>query len=153
MMLENQAVEGSGQLLRDFAAAHNLITKKDSCGEPLIVPGNPRRSEDISHIYWHSAGTLGLTLLFDTPLLWNNAKKKLTGLGFTVHQDGETEGILLFDPTNAVQVTAAIKTAGLKRHRNVSKANRALFRENIKKAQAVLRAQRAIKQTTSQASL
>lgn len=149
MMLENRAVEMPGQSFEDFAAAYHLITKRDSCGEPLIVPGNPRRSEDISHIYQHSADTLGLTLLFDTPLLWNNAKKKLTGLGFTVHQDGETEGVLLFSPKNDIQVAAAIKVAGLKRHRNVSKANRALFRENIKKAQSVLRAERALKQPTS----
>ena len=121
--------------MEDFAVEYNLVTKRDSCGEPLIVPGNPRRSEDISHIYQHDETTLGLVLLYDTPTLWANAKKRLTGLGFTVHQDGETEGTLLFNPENQTQVQAAIKTAGLKKHYRRSEAGRAVSRVNIQKAQ------------------
>jgi hypothetical protein len=127
--------------LENFAAEHNLKTKRDSCGEPLIVPGNPRRSEDVSHVYEHSEGVLGLVLLYDTPTLWHNAKKRLTGLGFTVHQDGETEGILLFDPTNTIQVQAAIKTAGLKKHRRFSETGRTALLANIQKARTVRQAQ------------
>src|ERR1700739_2989956 len=102
-------------VLENWAVNQKLKVKRDSCGEPLIVPGNPRRSEDISHLYQHDDKTLGLVLLYDTPTLWANAKKRLTGLGFTVHQDGETEGVLLFDPENQSQVQAAIKVAGLKK--------------------------------------
>jgi hypothetical protein len=122
--------------IENFAVEQHLVTKRDCCGEPLIVPGNPRRSEDISHIYAHDETNLGLVLLYDTPTLWSNAKKRLTGLGFTVHQDGETEGTLLFDPQNPVQVQAAIKTAGLKKHYRMSEAGRAASRENILKARA-----------------
>lgn len=122
-------------LLEKFVVEHNLMTKRDSCGEPLIVPGNPRRSEDISHIYQHDDTTLGLVLLYDTPTLWNNAKKRLTGLGFMVHQDGETEGTLLFNPENATQVQAAIKTAGLRKHRRISPEHRERLRLNVQKAQ------------------
>jgi hypothetical protein len=129
-------------LLENFAVEHHLTTRRDSCGEPLIVPGNPRRSEDISHIYEHSDGVLGLVLLYDTPLLWKNAKKRLLGLGFTVHQDGETEGILLFDPKNAVQVQAAIKIAGLKHKRQISETRRTLLRANSEKMRVAAQVKR-----------
>jgi hypothetical protein len=121
-------------VLENWAVEQNLKVRRDSCGEPLIVPGNPRRSEDISHIYQHSPDVLGLVLLYDTPTLWSNAKKKLTGLGFTVHQDGDTEGVLLFNPENQTQVTAAIKTAGLKKHYPISEAKRAALQGNVQKA-------------------
>jgi hypothetical protein len=143
MLLENIAVETTGNAFEDFAVAHNLITKRDSCGEPLIIPGNPRRSEDISHLYNQGDGLFGLVLLYDTPTLWQNAKRRLLGLGFNLHQDGLTEGVLLFNPVNTTQVAAAIKIAGLKKHRRVSEAGRDLFRANVKKAQAVLQTQRA----------
>jgi hypothetical protein len=130
--------------IEEFAVENHLVTKRDSCGEPLIVPGNPRRSEDISHLYLHDETTIGLVLLYDTPTLWNNAKKRLTGLGFTVHQDGETEGTLLFDPQNPVQVQAAIKTAGLKKHYRISEAGRAARQENMRKVQIARQAARGV---------
>jgi hypothetical protein len=128
--------------IEKWAVQHGLKTKSDSCGEVLIVPGSPRRSEDISHLYQHDETKFGLVLLYDTAVLWNNAKKRLTGLGFTLHPDGEIEGILLFDPNNQIQVQAAIKIAGLKKHRRLSDATRAALRLNIHKAQTALKQSR-----------
>ena len=81
--------------LVDFALKYHAQTVKDSCQEPLILLGRPPRvkPEDCCHIYEHGNGKYGLVLLFDRELLWTNAKKRLVGKGFEVHQDGETEGV------------------------------------------------------------
>lgn len=45
---------------------------------------------------------------------WNNARTRLVKLGFTVRQNGDAEGNLLFDPTNETQARAAIREARIK---------------------------------------
>lgn len=124
--------------LESFANQHNLRTRQDSCGEPLVILGKPARPrpEDCSHIYEHGDGKLGLVLLYDRELLWNNAKKRLLGAGFELHQNGDTEGVLLFDPENAVQVRMALKRAGIHPRPNIAPELRARLVQNALKAAA-----------------
>ena len=136
MLTQKTATSTELRSFENFALEHNLRIKRDSCGEPLIVPGNPRRSEDISHVYQHNDTDFGLVLLFDTNVLWKNAKKRLLGIGFTLLQDGETEGVLVFSPTDPVQVAAAIKIAGLKKHRRISPEQRSAKRDCMLKVRA-----------------
>ena len=89
------------QFARDqFAKKYNVAQsaiRLDSCDDPLIV-GTPRRAkrpEDRNHIYVDS-DKFGLAL------------------GFEMHQDGATEGNLLFDTANETQARAAIVEAAIR---------------------------------------
>jgi len=120
--------------IEEFALKHNLRTKADSCGEALVILGKPpRRPEDCSHIFYFGDGTFGLTLLLASGLLWNNAKKRLLGLGFEVHQDGESDGVLTFDPGNPAHVKAALKAAGILARKNVRPETRLARSENMRR--------------------
>ena len=61
-----------------------------------------------------------MCLLLGSVKRWNNAKRYLLAEGFELHQDGETEGTLLFDPDDPCQADAAIRAAGIARRKNVS---------------------------------
>jgi hypothetical protein len=50
--------------------------------------------------------------MFDTPGKWTNAKKKLLAAGFTVRQNGDTEGTALFNPEDKSQARFAFKITG-----------------------------------------
>ena len=52
-----------------------------------------------------------------TPRQWNNARRRLLLAGLIVHQDGENEGSMLLDPSNRVQVRAAIAETGVRQKR------------------------------------
>lgn len=127
-----------------FANTHRLKTRRDSCGEPLVIVGRPPRPrpEDCCHIYHHDETRLGLVLLYDRALLWNNAKKRLLAAGFELAQNGDTEGVLLFDPENAVHVRLALKAAGIHPRQQMSEKGRAALQVNIKKALAARAVQR-----------
>lgn len=86
--------------IQTFAEQHRLTTRKDSCGE-LIIPGKPRNVKPLEsrcHIFEHSEGTLGLYLGVASVGKWNNRRKAALASGFTLSQDGDTEGIVLFNP-------------------------------------------------------
>jgi len=104
--------------LEKFAKAHNLRQAiiRDSCGEQVVIPGKPPkpRPEDCCHIFEHGPGRLGVSILTTATRAWNGIKKHLLSLGFELHQDGDYEGILLFDPENPVQAKAAKKAVRVK---------------------------------------
>ena len=112
--------------LRDFAARYNLRLRRDSAGD-LIVPGRriakdmPKQREYANHIYDGFAdGRLGICLLFATKKKWTTTRRTLELAGCLLKQNGDIEGCLTFDPTNAEQVQAVIKVAGLKARRTAS---------------------------------
>ena len=45
---------------------------------------------------------------------WANARKKLVNAGFAIKQDGDAEGIALFDPEHKAQARLALKLAGIR---------------------------------------
>jgi hypothetical protein len=105
--------------LEKFARTHNLrrAVLRDSCGEQLIILGKPPkpRPEDCSHIFDNGDGRLGVSILVNSARAWRAAKDKLIPLGFELHQNGDTEGTLLFDPENEAQSKAAKKIVKAKR--------------------------------------
>lgn len=80
----------------------------------------PARVEYHSHIYEHDAGVLGLCLMFMSARKWESAKRQMAAAGFTIRQDGHTEGTALFDPADAEQAKLAFRLAGIRPRRILS---------------------------------
>jgi hypothetical protein len=104
-----------------FAERYRVKLRLDSCGEK-IIPGRqwqadmpkriPKRQEHRCHIYDHGDGKhFGVCLMFETKKQWSYAKKKLVAAGFTMCQDGDTEGTALFDAANEQQARLALDIA------------------------------------------
>jgi hypothetical protein len=108
--------------IQTFAERHRLTTKKDSCGEVVIAgrPRNAARAEDRCHIFEYDSGQFGICLLMGTVGKWNNRKKTAQAAGFTLWQNGDTEGTLLFDPQDAKQARLAIKLVGAREKRRAT---------------------------------
>lgn len=119
--------------IRDFATQNNLRLRRDSAGD-LIVPGRrtandmPKQREYANHVYDGFADDrLGVCLLFTTKKKRTTTRRMLELAGCLLKQNGDTEGCLTFDPTNAEQVQAVIKVAGLKARRTASPERLALL--------------------------
>jgi hypothetical protein len=56
--------------------------------------------------------------------MWNNRRRAGIEAGMLVHQDGDWEGSMVFDPSNPSQAKLAIQIAGLKRKRVMSDAQK-----------------------------
>ena len=102
--------------LREFAEQYRVTMKKGSCGDD-VIPGKPRnllRAEDRSHIFVYSldGSRFGLAVMVNSVGKCNNRKKLALEHGFTIMQDGDSEGNLLFNPTDKSQAKLAIKIAG-----------------------------------------
>jgi hypothetical protein len=106
--------------IKEFAAKYHVRTKRDSCGEDIVAGSvrpkdMPARVEYAAHVYDHGDGKrFGLLLLFQSKPKWTYAKKKLVAAGFTIKQDGDTEGTALFDPENCAQVDVAFRVAHIR---------------------------------------
>jgi hypothetical protein len=96
-----------------FAESQRLKVRRDEDGTQ-IIPGKA------GHVWAYGAGRLAVTLLELTPRTWGHRKRACLAVGMDLHQDGDYEGTLLFDPTDAEQVQVALKAAHVKRRRRVS---------------------------------
>jgi hypothetical protein len=76
--------------------------------------------------------------MFDTKAKWTYAKKKLTAGGFTIRQDGDTEGTALFNPEDKAQGRLALKIAGARVRRELTQEQRDALAARL----AVARAQK-----------
>jgi len=94
------------------------------------------RTEYRSYIYEHGEARFGLCLLFQTPAKWTLAKKRLLAEGFMPMQDGDTEGRLVFDPSNRRQARSAIREAGIRYRRVLSEAERIARIHRLNQARA-----------------
>lgn len=101
--------------VKEFATKMRLRVKRDEGGE-RIIPGKR------GHIYEHSISLSGILFMPDKTRLWVNAKRKLRAAGITIRQDGDEEGIALFDPLNQEHVRLALKVLGMKPRRVASVA-------------------------------
>jgi hypothetical protein len=88
--------------IEQFAEQHNLAIRRDDCGDVMIQGKAGSLSQG-------SGGLLSLTLMFETPRKWNASRRELQEAGFVLRQDGDTEGVLTFDPTDRKQSRLAIK--------------------------------------------
>jgi hypothetical protein len=55
---------------------------------------------------------------------WNATRARLTSLGFTIVQDGDHEGAAAFDPANPQLAELAMRAAGIKKKRKLSREQR-----------------------------
>lgn len=120
-----------------LAEAHRVRTRIDSCGEKIITgrPHKAPRPECRNQVFDYGDGEhFGVSLLLSNARLWRNARKRLTAAGMSIHQDGDTEGTLLFDPCNPKQARAAIKEAGIKRKKVLSEPVRIARAMRLKRA-------------------
>lgn len=118
-----------------FATHHHLHIRRDECRD-LIIPGRN------GHIFDNHDGRLGVCLMPGTKMRWTYAKRKLIAAGFVLHQDGDDEGTLTFDPPDRDQARAAIKAAGARPKRDLFPAQRAARFAGLRKAWAAKAAAR-----------
>lgn len=112
-----------------FSIEYRVRTRREECGE-TIIRGR------LGHVFDHGdGGRFGVLLLLPTKRRWNHARKRRRAAGFHVHQDAETEGTALFDPTDPGQVRLALRIVGAKRKRTASRAQL----QALKRARAALR--------------
>ena len=150
-----------------FAERHHVRVQRDEGGDTVILgkiwkvqpitPYNLRRNPermaklDYGHrIYDFGDGRFGLFLMFyvdndheiggsGKSAKWSNAKKKLVAAGFTIRQEGDAEGIALFDPENKAQSRLALKLAGIRVKRQLTEDQRKALADRL----AVARAKKA----------
>ncbi len=108
-------------MIHDLALKFGLRVKRDPCGE-RIIPGR------LGHLYEHGDGRLGIMLLLDTRKKWNTRRRWLEQAGFTIWQNGDTEGSALFDPSSGSQARLAIRLVGAKHKRVPSPAQLEVLR-------------------------
>lgn len=107
--------------IEKFAERFRVKTRRDDCGHIVILGKQHRGAAAQSGIFDGFAdGQIGVALLFGTKKKWGNARRKLQAAGFTVRQDGDTEGTLTFDATNGKQARLAIKLAGVRTKKHVA---------------------------------
>jgi hypothetical protein len=121
--------------LPQFADHYRLKLAHDECGDP-IVSGRLGKDSNISDF---SDTELAMCWLADgkktaPPGMWNRTKAKCVAAGMTLHQDGDAEGILAFDPADPGQAKLAIKCVKAKVKRQMSPERLAALSETLVKA-------------------
>lgn len=126
--------------IEQFAQKYHTRTRDES-GETYI-PGTPWPDERYGHqVYEHGNGKFALLLMFPVEdggsksAKWVHARKKLLNAGFTLKQDGDAEGVTLFDPEHKAQARLALKLAGI-RTRQLSPERRAILAAQLVAARA-----------------
>jgi hypothetical protein len=111
--------------MREFTSSYRLRLKRDRCGDPII-------RGKLGHLYEHDLGRFGLVLeapagstRLDRTL--RARKHKALAAGFTLHQEGDAEAILLFNPEDHEQAQLAPRLVGAKRRRVASEAQLAVL--------------------------
>ena len=112
-------------LLTSLAERYRLKTHYDDCGEKII-------SGRYGQIYDFCDGArLGVMYMPDPPVsprTWNNRRRSMQAAGFTIKNDGDTEGEALFNPNDPAQVKLAMRVAGIRPTQNrVSEAQKAMY--------------------------
>jgi hypothetical protein len=111
-----------------FAQKYHARTRKDESGEETFILGaqwkHPRTGRVYGHQIYEHGSRFALLLMFQVDghedggpgksAKWVNARKKLLNAGFTLKQDGDAEGVALFDPEDKAQAKVALKLAGIR---------------------------------------
>lgn len=113
--------------LQQFAERTRTRIRRDGCAD-LIIPGK------FGHLYEHDSGVFGATLE-DSVCVPSRSRsllarrRKALAAGFRLHQAGDAEAILLFDPSDHAQTKLAIRLVGIKRIRRPSVPTLAQLRQ------------------------
>jgi hypothetical protein len=110
----------------EFSDQYRLPVTRDHCNHPII-------RGKFGHIHEHGSGLLGIVLeaaanndRFDTTL--RSRKRRAMAAGFVLHQEGDCEAILLFDPADLDQAQLAIRLIEAKKIRKAAKPTDAQLR-------------------------
>jgi hypothetical protein len=123
--------------VEQFAEAFKVNTKRDDCNERIVQGKNG------SHIFDGYDNRLSVALMFDTKRRWNTVKRKLESAGITIRQDGDTEGIAIFDPADRKQARLALKLAGIRIRRALTPEQRQAMVDRLQHARKVQKMSRA----------
>jgi hypothetical protein len=90
-----------------FAEKHRLRVNHDKCHDAVVLGR-------LGHLYEHDTHRFGIVLELpaDITRLDNtlrSRKRRAIAKGFVLHQEGDSEAILLFDPTDTNQARLAIR--------------------------------------------
>lgn len=112
---------------RQFAERRRLRVRHDACGDPFI-------SGKFGHLYPHGAGRFGMVLeepanRASRPRILLARRRQAVAAGFTLHQQGDVESILLFTPGNGQQERLAIRLVRAKTRRKCSPAQLAVLKK------------------------
>jgi hypothetical protein len=114
--------------IKECAAKHRFKCRKDSCDDVILV-GKQGHIAEYSGTEFCVLFTPGLDHRdlpegkgrgSWTPKRWNAFKRAATDAGMTLRQNGDSEGLLSFDPANKEQLKLAIKIAGVRPKRQMS---------------------------------
>jgi hypothetical protein len=125
--------------IQQFAEKYRVQTYRDECGETIVRGTQWVAPRNGHQIYEHDDSRFALLLAFEVEIgsgksaKWVNARKKLQSAGFTLKQDGDAEGVALFDPENKAQARLALKLAGI-RTRQISPERRAALAAQLAEA-------------------
>ena len=98
-----------------FVENHRLRVKRDECHDAIV-------SGKLGHLYQHNASRFEIVLeapadstRLDSTL--RSRKRRAIAAGFVLHQEGDCESILLFDPVDVKQAGLAIRLIQAKKIR------------------------------------
>ena len=112
-----------------FVRGHRLRAVRDACGD-LTVLGK------LGHIGEHGSGFFSIVLQDRASgpsrarALLNRRRKALQA-GFRLHQAGDCESVMLFDPANADQAKQAIRLVMARPKRRASEAQLANLKKSL----------------------
>jgi hypothetical protein len=106
--------------LKEFAQKYSLRVKRSKQDDTDNIIGK------YGEVYEYGDGTLGVMLMPDPPRrgLWVRSRERFEVLGMTITQNGDQEGVAVFDPSNPHQAQAAIKAIRAKKMRKLSSERR-----------------------------
>ena len=108
--------------IQELAEQYRLKTSRDECGE-VVVRGK------LGIISEHDAGMFAAVFMPDEHnerpqkswgRLWGAVREKCLTAGMTLRQEGDVEGVFLFDPANKAQAKLAIKVTRVKVRKQLS---------------------------------
>ena len=102
--------------IEEFAERNSVKIKRDECGD-RIVSGRAGHIGD-----GHAEGKFGLYVMYGTPRRWNNVRRKLEASGMTIKQNGEVDGVVVFDSSNRTQTRLALGVARIRTKRTATPA-------------------------------
>jgi hypothetical protein len=113
--------------LTSFADSHRLTTVRG--GDERYVQGRDGLLAEYSRERLHLLLTPGT----GNAGWWNNRRRAAIAAGMTLDQDGDTEGSLIFDPSDAKQTAAAIRLSGCRQRRAITEKERAGLLERLQR--------------------
>jgi len=124
---------GTHELLSQFAAKHKFRVQHSREDDTDNIVGKH------GEIYEYGSGKLAIIVIqprYKPPRIgrWVRFAEKFRAAGMAIVQNGDQEGVAIFDPVNPVQVKLASQAIKPKRIRNVSPETQARLRTFAYKA-------------------